>query len=277
MKKEIRVVDDQRKIVQVTTSDERWYLKDAEDAKTGLPIYEYVPSVTWICEFYPKGIAFYKWLANKGWDEAEAIKVAAGDKGSKVHFAIKDLIQGKEVAIDAKYLNPTSGEAEELTLEEYGCLMSFVDWFKEDKPRFINAEFVVWGQGYAGTIDLLAEIDGQKWLIDFKTSQYIWPSHELQVSAYKHAINYPDSKEERDDLKLAILQLGYKLNKHKKYKFSEIEDHYQEFLAAKSIWAKETKGVEPKQRDYPLSVSLGQGENKDEASQAGKKGVRASS
>jgi hypothetical protein len=252
MKKEIRQVDEKRGILQVTTVDERWYIRDMKDAKTGLPKYEYVPSVTWICEHYPKGVAFYKWLASKGWNEAEAIKTAAGDKGSKVHEAIEDLIKGKEISIDAKYMNYSTKKDEELNLEEYECIMSFASWWQEVKPKPLGFEFAVWGDGYAGTVDLLCSIEGKTWLIDFKTSQYIWPSHELQVSAYKHAM---ESKDVPANINLAILQLGYRLNE-KRFKFTEIEDQYAEFQAAKTIWAKEQKGVEPKQREYPLIVTL---------------------
>lgn len=88
MKKIIRITDEKRGIVQVTTSDERWYLKPSTDPVTELPVYKPVPSSTWIAEHWPKGIGFYRWLADKGWDEAEAIKAAAGDKGSAVHNAI---------------------------------------------------------------------------------------------------------------------------------------------------------------------------------------------
>jgi len=249
MKKEIRTVDEQKKIMQVTTVDERWYIRETTDNETGLPSYEFVPSVTWIAEHYPKGIGFYKWLANKGWDEAEALKEAAADKGSKVHLAIADLINGKTVKIDSKYLNHSTGKEEELTLEEYECVMAFVAWAKEAAPKFLQHEFVVWGDGYAGTVDILCEIKGEKYLIDLKTSQSIWPSHELQVSAYRKAL--PDSS----GIKTAILQLGYRLNK-KKYKFTEIADKFNEFLAAKIIWANEQKGVYPKQRDYPLEVAI---------------------
>src|SRR4051794_35372068 len=85
MKKIIRETDEKNGIVQVTIADERWYIKEVEDPNTKLPKFLYVPSVTWIAGHYPKGTEFYKWLANKGWDESQAIKVAAGDKGSKVH------------------------------------------------------------------------------------------------------------------------------------------------------------------------------------------------
>ena len=267
MKKEIRTIDKERQILQVTTTDERWYVRDTVDPETGLPKYEFFPSVTWICDHYPKGTAFYKWLASKGWDESVAIKTAAGDKGSKVHYAIGDLIAGKTVSIDAKYKNNSTGEDEELSFEEYDCLMAFVKWHKDMNPTFLACEFAVWGDGFAGTVDLLCEIGGQKYVVDFKTSQYIWPSHEIQVSAYKHAGEFEDAK-------LAILQVGYRRNKNR-YKFTEVDDQYNEFLAAKTIWAKEQKGVQPHQKDYPLRVKLDLGENKNETTGKSKDGVRA--
>lgn len=258
MKKEIRVVDQEKRILQVTTTDERWYVREGINQKTGLPTYDYIPSVTWIAGFYPKGIAFYKWLANKGWDEAEAIKSAAGDKGSKVHLAIADLIDGKTIKINSKYLNKTTEKDEELTLEEYECIMSFADWFKKFKPKVLEREFVVFNeeQKYAGTVDLYCKIKDKEYVIDLKTSQYIWPEHELQISAYKHAFTQP--------VNIAILQLGYNKNKTFKFKFTETEDCFDVFLAAKQIWAKETEGIEPKQRDFPLEITLKPEEKKVE-------------
>jgi len=240
MKIEIRKVDEKRGIIQITTSDERWYIKQDEQLNN-----IFVPSVTWICEHYPKGIGFYKWLSQRSWDESEALKEAAGEKGSRVHRAIDDLICGKTILIDSKYA-ANDEEAKELTVAEYEAVMSFVEWCKDKKPKFLQHDFVVWGDGYAGTVDALCEIEDKKYIIDFKTSQSIWPSHELQLSAYKHAF---------DEVNLAILQLGYRLNK-KKYKFTEIEDKFDLFLAAKQIWANETEGVIPLQKDYPMELRL---------------------
>lgn len=273
MKKEIRVVDKEKGILQVTTADERWYIRDRVDPKTGEAVPEYVPSVTWICDHYPKGVQFYKWLASKGWDEAEAIKTAAGDKGSRVHKAIQDLIEGREIKIDAKYKSYAEDKELELTFEEYEAVLSFAKWHEEVKPEFIAWEFPVWGDGYAGTVDLLCSIGGQKYIVDFKTSAYIWPSHELQVSAYKRALHIEELNGP-EEIKLAILQVGYRMNK-KRFKFTEIDDQYPEFLAAKLIWAKEQKGVEPKQRDYPMSVRLDLKEKENETAPESKDGVRA--
>ena len=263
MKKEIRNVDQTKGIVQITTYDERWYAKSSNNSITNLPEYKFVPSVTWVAGHYPKGIAFYKWLADKGWDEAEAVKQAAADKGSKIHLAINDLILGKEIAMDARYTNNSTGQPEELSVQEYEAILSFADWYNETKPEILASEYVVFneGYGYAGTIDLKCKIDGKTYIVDFKSGQHIWPEYELQLSAYKHAEEGIDA--------LAVLQVGYKRNK-KSFKFTEIEDKFDLFLAAKQIWANECSGQTPSQKDYPTSISLSKDTQEPKATKVAK-------
>ena len=236
-RKEIKLVDG-REMLQITTEDERWY-------RIGET---YVPSTTWICGYYPKGIAYMKWLAEHGWDEAEAIKNAAAEKGSKVHQAITDIVNGKEVRHDSKFVNHEKGVEEELSAVEYGCVNDFVQWANEMQPTLITADYTLYNEqhGYAGTVDLKMKIGKEVWIIDLKTSQDVYPSHELQVSAYKNADKGVD--------KIAILQVGYRRNKTKHFKFTEVEDQFPLFLDVKNIWAKETAGQTPLQRDYPISL-----------------------
>lgn len=256
MKKEFRVVTNGS--VQITTADERWYSRQGVHPDTGLPEMQFVPSVTWIAGHYPKGIGFYKWLADKGWDESQAIKEAAGDKGSRVHRAIVDLLDGGTVPMDAKY---AVGEelAQELSLEEYDCLRAFADFWVACQPETLAREVTVFNaeHGYAGTVDWMGRLRkppkgvaaGGIWLLDWKTGQYVWPEHELQVSAYAHA----------DDVSadhLGILQVGYRKNKAG-WKLTPVKDQFPLFLAAKQIWAKECEGQSPSKKDYPLSLSLG--------------------
>jgi hypothetical protein len=252
MKKEIRAVSEG--VLRVTTVDERWYARPTFDASTGLPRYEFVPSVTWITGFYPKGVAFYKWLAGTGWDEAEAIKSAAGDKGSKVHHAIGDLLDGRTVGMDDLYVTPTTGLPEPLTLEEYDCLMGFAGWHAETRPETVAREEQIWNEecGYAGTLDYRYRLGGAPWIVDFKSGQNVWPEHEIQVSAYREALPADD---EFRQARLGILQVGYRRNK-KRWKFTEVQPQFPLFLAARTIWAKETVGQAPSQKDYPLSLTL---------------------
>lgn len=275
MQKLIRQVDEKRGIVQVTVGDERWYFKEGKDGETGNPIMVSVPSVTWIAGHYPKGVGFYKWLAEKGWDEAEAIKIAAGDKGSKVHNAISAIFRGEEIRIDSKFVNnskstPENPVLEELTFEEIECIKSFLDWratLTSFKPLAWDVTVFSDEGNYAGTIDLVAEVEGQIYIIDFKTSQSVWVEMEMQVSAYAHTVvngeniilEMNPNGTTKDvvnvsGLKTAILQLNYRKNKNR-YKFTEIEDCYDLFLTARQIWLRESAKQQPRQVEYPIVLS----------------------
>jgi len=253
MKKDIVQMKDGK--IQITTIDERWYARQAVNKITGLPEYDYIPSVTWIAGYYPKGIAFYKWLANTGWDEAEAIKSAAGDKGSRVHQATEIIDQGETIDIGAQFIDSKTDMRAELTVEEVDCILSFCKWLDEAKPVLLASEMTVFGNGHAGTLDRIYKISNQVYIVDIKTSQSIWEEHILQVSAYSHSdIDYKYmglTEADWQARKLAILQLGYRKNKAG-FKFTEIPDKYDLFKTAKLIWTNENSGLKPKQKDYPL-------------------------
>jgi hypothetical protein len=153
--------------------------------------------------------------------------------------------------MDDAVTNPSTGQPEALTLEEYQAVMSFAAWHDAVKPILVAQDIVVWNdaEGYAGTVDAVFRFANALWVVDFKTSKVIWPGHRMQVSAYREA--NPAWK----DAKLGILQLGYARNQQG-YKFTEVEGCYPLFLHAKGIWAEETKGQQPSQRDYPLALTL---------------------
>jgi len=256
MRKEFVLVDEIRGLVQVTTDDERFYIRESKDPETGLPKHIYLPSCTWICNYAPKGIGFYKWLAERGWNEAEAIKKERGKYGSRVHLAVEALLNGEEVKMDSEFTNRETGTLEALTFEEYHAVCTFQAWWvelyaKSDTVEIIEIEYTVWNEkeGFAGTVDMILRVDGQYWIVDLKTSKNVFLSHEIQVSAYKHSI------ELEGDVRVAILQLGYDRNK-RGYKFTEIKDKWVQFLAAREFWREENNGAKPFQKDYPLSVTL---------------------
>ena len=256
MKKEIIEIDKVKGVYRITTLNERWYSKKNVDKKTGLPSYEYFPSVTWKAGYYPKGIAFYKWLANKGWDEAESIKETAGAKGTKVHNATEDIDKGTEINIaETKYLNPITEKMEELSLEEVICLKSYIDALDEFKPEVLATEIIVFGKSYAGTVDRIWRMNGEIWIIDLKTSQYVWEEYKIQLNYYSEAnIDYKKLKitdKEWENRKLAVLQIGYNLNK-RKYKFTEIERNTKMIEVCDQLWLNENKDAKPRELELPL-------------------------
>lgn len=243
MKRLVETINDNT--IRITVADQRWYIKNKEN----------YASVTWIAGYYPKGIGYMKWLASLGWDEAEAIKIARGTQGSKVHQAIVDLTDGKEVPMDAKYWVEDNNQTEELDLNEYECLMTFVDWHKTEDHKIIDRELVVFSEQYkfAGTMDRIDDMKDYLRIIDYKTGQNIWMSHKIQLAAYKHA--YIEMTGETKEIKLAILQLGYRKNK-RGWKLTEIPDYFDLFLNTREIWKNECATQKPLVKDYPVSLKL---------------------
>ncbi len=280
----IKDVDEKRGLVQVTAWDERHYLKPRKNPDTGIPEYLAVPSVTWITSYYWKSPYLTKWIADKGYDEAEAIKKAAGDKGSRVHLALEMILSGEEFRIDTKVLNKTTGEMQELSYEELLCVKSFLDWKRDTEQDYliesIAVEVVVFSEihGYAGTVDWVARLtpkpEGKNpfklggptvYVIDHKTSKQVWREHELQISAYRMALengenplfeNNSTKIVDLSGLKTAILQVGYDRNKAG-YKFTEVDDAFPLFKVAQQIWKAEVGDNTPgfTKRDFPIVLS----------------------
>lgn len=258
MEKTIRVVDEKASVVQITTLDERWYAFPGKDV-AGLPTFEFYPSITWIASYYPKGIGYMKWLAEHGWDEAEALKTEAGDRGTIIHHACEHLILEKSVKMDQKFKGK-DGVERALTPNEYYHVITFAQWYESvGKPplyRINDAELAVEktvrGDGYACTYDFIFVIDGEYHIKDLKTGG-IWPSAEVQLTGLKPAV---EKAYGITVASLSCIQTGYTRNKTLHYKETFI-DYQPEILdAAKKIWAKENPKTKPFQRDYPMEVTI---------------------
>jgi hypothetical protein len=265
MYKEIKRVDPARGILQITTLNERFYAADEPHPVTGLPEMVFRPSVTWIASYYPKGRGFEKWLKKNG-DEADEIAALAADRGYQVHRAIASLNAGETVHLSDVF-EDQFGELREMTPDEYAGVMSYVDWWEAEgnsQYEILDYERTLWPDAsasaekygieakyfrWAGTMDLKVRrlTDGAIGIIDMKTAIDIWPAHEIQLSAYSVAVGADFQ---------AILQLNYRRNKKKKWKFTEIENKFSLFVSTMHIWEHETAGIEPLQRDFPLELRL---------------------
>lgn len=160
--------------------DERFYL--ASD--NGFEIY--YPSVTHILDTtYPKGAGFFKYLKRNGMD-ADKILEEAGQSGSKIHDAIDRYIKGETVHWDDLVYS----------LDEWKQILKAIEFFEKFNPEVMENEVSITNDTHklGGTIDLVCKLNGDIWLIDYKSSNAIYKTHELQIAAYAIMWNevFPD-------------------------------------------------------------------------------------
>jgi len=206
------------------------------------------PSSTTILNAYPQSAHLTRWIAEKGWNEAQQIKSEAGERGTAIHKGIEHLLDGHELR--QGYMIP--GNNRPIGLEEYWKLSTFVTWYKEYAPEVLEKEVRVFSLdgGYAGTFDCLANIYDQLTVIDWKSSSAIHEHFALQVASYAHAI------EENTDLEViqtACLQLGAQnKNGYRFVVYPNWREHYKVFEHVKATWQYENYDSKVKEKGPPV-------------------------
>lgn len=105
-------------------------------------------------------------------------KDKAARRGTEVHRLAEALVKGEEVEVP-----------EELA----GHVDAYVDFLNTWEPVAAAVEVVVANRtvGYCGTVDLVADLRGTRWLLDIKTARSgIFPETALQCCAYARAETY---------------------------------------------------------------------------------------
>jgi len=105
----------------------------------------------------------------------------AGARGTEVHRLGEQLVHGHAVACADHVLPYVEGYAR---------------WLDTWQARPILVERMVGNREhwYAGTFDLIAEIDGVTWLLDLKTASGVYGENALQTDAYRHAEFWQDDE-----------------------------------------------------------------------------------
>ena len=112
-----------------------------------------------------------KVLERARWDHRDP----AAERGTRAHKLVQQLAQGQAVEPDEDLI----GHAD--------AYLRFVD---EWQPRELLIERPVFNRThrYAGTPDLFVDlIDGQRWLLDFKTGENVYSEVALQLAAARYA------------------------------------------------------------------------------------------
>jgi hypothetical protein len=154
---------------QITLPDSRYYRRNGE----------YYPSITYVLSYYPKGKFYEDWLKKVGF-ASEHIVRRAGEAGTKVHDMIESYLNGEEL----NFLN--SNGYPQYSPEVWQMFLRFVDFWEEYNPTLIETEVHLFSDEIkvAGTCDMVCEINGEIWIIDFKTSNHLQTTYDLQTAIY---------------------------------------------------------------------------------------------
>jgi hypothetical protein len=234
---------------QLTFLDSRFYKTDDGG---------FVPSVTTILECYPKGAAYYNWLKENGKDSDE-IRDEAGRRGSVVHKLTEDYDTGEEVQL----VNPNGSI--DYKLNEWAMFERYVEFRKRFQfvTDCIELNIISKDLGYAGTIDRVINMNGERILLDIKTSNAIYPSYWLQLAAYrallysagievdKVAILWLNAKTRTEGKKGDIQGIGWQMITKENTK-----DDIALFYATHQLWLAENQTSKPKQLTYQISHKL---------------------
>ena len=110
----------------------------------------------------------------------------AATKGSYVHDAIEDYIQnGNDLDMDTVL----AGYRTEVGYA-YGSFRAWWDIITKRNVKVIMQEYKLVCPWFGGTLDLLVEIDGRVYLLDFKTSNHPSYKYFLQLAAYIYILKY---------------------------------------------------------------------------------------
>jgi len=169
------------RLVKIDTESKRVNILDNRYYSRNDKLY---PSVTSILQYMPKNKFFENWLKDVG-HNADIIAKKAADEGTQVHDAIERYLTGEKIVwIDENGYS-------KYALEVWKMILKFHDFWTTYKPTLIESEIHLFSDiyGYAGTCDLVVELNGKRWLLDIKTSNSLHTSHDLQLAAYAQAWN----------------------------------------------------------------------------------------
>lgn len=135
-------------------------------------------------------------------DTQDSVLIDAQERGTNVHEAIESLLLGEKV------------HPKNLTREaEKRGVAAFLDFYLAVQPTDVITEQVVAyvddKYKFAGTLDLIATINGKRILIDLKTSKVPSIKHSIQSIAYKHAVEQ-STDEKIDDCYVLYLGTSHK-------------------------------------------------------------------
>lgn len=154
------------------------YFTDLENFKssTGYEIGGvWYPRVTSIVSIKAKP-ALYKYYASlPNFAAGEAIKNKSAEEGTLLHETVEAILAGKDLPI------PDSVAPAVLAFRDFRSQHEII-------PHQMEQKVISKQHHYAGTMDVLAEVDGKLGVLDIKTSVAIYRDYGIQTAAYVEAL-----------------------------------------------------------------------------------------
>ena len=121
--------------------------------------------------------------------------------------------------------------------EAENAINAFREWVKQHDVNWLSPEEKVYNRvhRYAGTVDAVAEVDGEFCVIDWKTSKAIYSPYHLQCAAYAKAVE--DIYGREVDCAY-VLRFDKTTGDFEAAKSSEIEENFRGFLGSLALYTR---------------------------------------
>lgn len=164
---------------------------------------ERVSGVTTIIGVKDKSMALLSWQQNTIMDALLTLQENQGslllqDMALAVHEPGKIKQRAADVGTDAhdwieKYIKSRIEDTTEPDMPEDDNVLvavtGFLNWENEHSVKFLSSERLIYSKkyNYVGTLDIEAEVDGKRCLVDIKTSTGLYNDVRMQTAAYLKA------------------------------------------------------------------------------------------
>jgi len=234
----------------------------------------WLPRVTTIINVISKPGLLRYYAQHSSFMTAQNALNHAANWGTLTHKAIEKFLRNEKHRPDVKILP---------------SVQAFRDWQDKNTVRIFDPQNDIektifdWDNLYAGTLDVLAEVNGVLGILDIKTGSGIWDEYGLQLAAYMNAYNksVPAKRRARTRWILRLDQFeecvfcgakrriksgrpkitgGKPHCQHKfsytkgAFEFKELENYQQDlegFLSAKNLWEWANRKILKQIKNYP--------------------------
>lgn len=133
------------------------------------------PRVTAIVGIKAKPGLYRYYAGMPSWRAADEAKERSAEEGSRVHDAVEAILKGFKPVLD------------DVTTPVVEAFMAFMA-NAHVKPLLIEHRLVSRQHGYAGTVDVVADINGTVGVLDIKTGKSMYRDYGIQTAAYAAAL-----------------------------------------------------------------------------------------